>query len=56
MNNMQLERMVRVNTMWQESAWARIRSQIRFAEHLVAMDAKHGAAGLASLEDRKSVV
>ncbi|MCJ7549937.1 MAG: hypothetical protein MUQ30_09680, partial [Anaerolineae bacterium] len=54
MNNMQLERMVRVNAMWRESAWARIRSQIQFAEHLVATDAKHRAAGLAPLDQARA--
>lgn len=42
MNMMQLERIVRVNAMWKESAWMRIRSQLQFAEHLAATDATHG--------------
>ena len=38
MNLTMLERKARVAAMWQEAAWMRIRSQIRFAEHLAATD------------------
>ncbi|MCD6285963.1 MAG: alpha-mannosidase, partial [Anaerolineae bacterium] len=47
---MQLERMVRVNAMWREAAWVRIRSQVQFAEHLAATDAERGAAWQGQIE------
>lgn len=44
MNMMQVERAARMNAMWRESAWIRIRSQIQFAEHMATVDGKRGAA------------
>jgi alpha-mannosidase len=55
MNMMQLERMARVNAMWRESAWIRIRSQLQFAEHLVA-DGSHEGAWHALLERARAAV
>jgi len=52
----QLERMVRVNAMWRESAWIRVRSQIQFAEHLVATDARRGAAWQEPLDRARAIV
>jgi len=54
MNMMQVERAARMNAMWRESAWIRIRSQIQFAEHLAAADGKRGAAWQKSVERAKA--
>ncbi|MFZ4395679.1 MAG: alpha-mannosidase [Kiritimatiellia bacterium] len=54
MNMMQVERAARMNAMWREAAWIRISSQIQFAEHLAAVDGKHGAAWRKRIEDAKS--
>ncbi len=56
LNIMQLERMARVNAMWQESAWMRIRSQIEFAEHVAATDPHHGAAWQGHIERAKDAL
>ncbi|MGC9346770.1 MAG: alpha-mannosidase, partial [Anaerolineae bacterium] len=55
-NIMQLERMARVKSMWQESSWMRIRSQIQFSEHIAATDAEHGAACQPLVEQAKDAV
>ncbi len=52
-NTRQLERMVRVSEMWQKAAWMRIRSQIRFAEHLAATDEEHEATWQTVVGDAK---
>ncbi len=50
----EVERAAKVNAMWRESAWVRIRSQIQFAEHLAATAAKHGAAWRKLVEQAKA--
>ncbi len=55
-NMMQLERMTRVNAMWQASTWTRIRSQIAFAEHVALTSADQGATWQASIREAKEIV
>lgn len=49
-----VEQAARVNAMWREAAWIRIRSQLRFAEHLAATEKRRGAAWHTRIEEAKT--
>lgn len=49
-----VEQAARVHGMWREAAWVRIRSQLRFAEHLAATEKRHAAAWCARIEEAKN--
>ena len=50
----QVERAARVHGMWREAAWVRIRSQLRFAEHLAETEKRRAATWRARIEEAKA--